>query len=139
MMCETCNELGRADRDGIDRVSRIGIAIQVILDAIQCEVVVWKVPGEIKADLAVVPDRSKAIFLQQKEAVDETDLRGVSDGFGRQLDPVAVAGVQLELLTRMIVSEVKARAICTDDGIVDQLVGRLQPDAGPRPRRAPDV
>ncbi|MGA2759452.1 MAG: hypothetical protein ABSF08_03895 [Candidatus Cybelea sp.] len=63
MMRQAQDDLRRARVDNIERLAGIGVAIEIIFDAVESEVIMGKMPGHVKAELAVVPDRPEPIFL----------------------------------------------------------------------------
>ena len=97
------DDLRRARGHGIDRLPGIGRAAQVIVDAVESQIVVWQMPRNVEPELLVTPVRGKAVFLQQEESVDEANLRSVRQRLGHELAPVAVAGVELDVLSVVIV------------------------------------
>src|SRR5579863_1642761 len=96
-------------------------------------------PCGVKAYLPVATIRREPILLQQKISVDEAGLRRIRKRLWNQLAPVPITNVHFDRLVRVIVAEVEAGTISADRAVVDYLIGRLQPNPGPRPRRAPDV
>src|SRR5579863_10009513 len=127
------NGLGRARRDRVERLTRVRAPAEKVIDAVERDVVALEMPRDVEPGLTVLTERSVSVMLQQEEAVHETYLRRVGLGLGDELSPVADADVYLDVFAVMVVLEALARPIDPDDAVVDKLVGRLEPDPGPRP------